>query len=128
MNTQQFAAKKFHMDYDKEPNLGTKAENLIRLAQAGFAVPDFFLVRQNHMAEDLKHLKDSFLKRGQRYAIRSSAALEDQSETAMAGLFETFLDVGVDQVASAVAKCFASAEEKGSGPLLATKESLSQTG
>lgn len=110
MNTQQFAAKKFHMDYDKEPNLGTKAENLIRLAQAGFAVPDFFLVRQNHMAEDLKHLKDSFLKRGQRYAIRSSAALEDQSETAMAGLFETFLDVGVDQVASAVAKCFASAE------------------
>ncbi len=92
---------------------GGKAANLIRLAKAGFSVPAFFLIRGEQRSADLKALDETFLREGMRYAVRSSGAMEDQEDSAMAGLFRTFLDVDVRAVEDRVLDCFASAQSEG---------------
>ena len=47
---------------------------------------------------------------GGRFAVRSSGVAEDLPDASYAGLYETFLDVGVDGLADAVRRCFAAAQ------------------
>lgn len=90
-------------------SFGGKAQGLIRLMKAGYPVPAFGLVRRAHQEKDLNNLK-RFLKAGECYAVRSSAGGEDSQASAMAGLFETYLEVPAQEVAQKVADVFKSAQ------------------
>ncbi len=85
-----------------------KAESLSLLRDEGFAVPPFFLIRGDSRQDDLTACQETFLKSSLRYAVRSSASIEDSDDTAMAGLFQTFLDVAAEDVPERVRQCFAS--------------------
>jgi len=82
---------------------GTKAGTLARLARLGFAVPDAWvvppaLVDAPDLAARLRVLPDD----GTRWAVRSSADVEDGSVRSWAGQFRTVLDVCRDEVSAAV--------------------------
>ena len=88
--------------------IGGKAASLQQLQAHGFAVPSFRLIRSGTSEEDLTRCLTEFTEPGTRYAIRSSASVEDSDDTAMAGLFETFLDVPPHEIPDRVEQCFAS--------------------
>lgn len=88
---------------------GGKADHLIRLKNAGFHVPAFFVIREDSKAADLVAALRDFVRPGETYAVRSSASVEDTAGTAMAGLFETFLNVSAADLVGKVEDCFASA-------------------
>lgn len=109
-------------------SIGSKAESLNLLRKAGFRVPEFLLVqpmvqggnaasfRQSppesadwSLSESDQRALEGFLKEGRYYAVRSSSELEDQAESAMAGLFETFLRVPAGEVTERIGDCLASA-------------------
>jgi pyruvate,water dikinase len=96
--------------------LGTKAATLARLAEAGFPVPAGFVVtgavetdlgpvgvRLREAAAELAGRTD------QRFAVRSSGIAEDLAGASFAGLYESVLDVGVDQLPDAVRRVLDSA-------------------
>jgi len=100
--------------------VGGKAINLARLINAGFPVPDGFVVtthafrRSDQGAALPADVADAV---GEAYrsigspivAVRSSATAEDLAEASMAGQYETYLNVrGEPAVLEAVAKCWRS--------------------
>jgi phosphohistidine swiveling domain-containing protein len=88
--------------------LGTKAASLARLAGAGFPVPAGVVVTAAAAAnwgQALAQLHAVAAELGgpeQRFAVRSSAAAEDLVGASFAGLYETALDVGLDELPDAV--------------------------
>jgi len=83
--------------------IGNKAKNLQFLAQRGFSIPlthvctwDTY-VRYVHgdtqVIEDLRAQLEAKLDRQKRYAVRSSANLEDGQDLSFAGQFKSVLDV-----------------------------------
>jgi rifampicin phosphotransferase len=92
--------------------LGGKAAVLARLAAAGFAVPPGVVVTAQ--ARDDPRLGARLAEAatrlgGNRFAVRSSAVAEDLPGASYAGLYETYLNVGVGDLADAVRRCFAAA-------------------
>lgn len=94
-----------------EPQVGGKAASWLRLAQAGISVPRGFAVAVGAQVDlaaielDLAQLQER--SRATTVAVRSSGVGEDGASLALAGLFESFLDVpaaGAD-VMEAVLKC-----------------------
>src|SRR4051794_14809489 len=92
------------------PAVGGKAGTLAELASAGLPVPPGVVVLdtatdgwQNALAEAVGRF------RGSRFAVRSSAAAEDLPDASYAGLYETYLNVPVAELANAVRQCFAAA-------------------
>jgi Pyruvate phosphate dikinase, AMP/ATP-binding domain len=93
--------------------IGSKAANLAQLVAAGFPIPPAFVIPADAFADwpqvqavlpaVVSALGDGPL------AVRSSAAAEDLAGASYAGLYESFLDVGRDQFADAVRRCWASA-------------------
>lgn len=92
--------------------VGGKAAVLARLSAAGFAVPPGFVVPADALHQPGWEDRIRAAARqigGQRFAVRSSGAAEDLPDASYAGLYETFLNVPADGLASAVGDCFAAA-------------------
>lgn len=111
--------------------LGGKGAVLAELFQADFPVPDGFVVKteafdhflKNSIQNDQSFLTDNiFLNQelrselrsavrelGGLVAVRSSANIEDQTSRSFAGLFDSFLAVGEDQIEQCLKKCWLSA-------------------
>ena len=88
--------------------IGAKAFTLAQLRQAGFNVPDGFVVPSDSPSSlD----REAFIQqlgqlKGERFAVRSSASNEDGESSSMAGQYRTFLAVsGVDPVLKAISDC-----------------------
>jgi pyruvate,water dikinase len=112
--------------------VGGKGASLARIAAAGLRVPGAFAVttsafRQFCVANRLSAPNGSDIERGQlpadlatslaehlalssgdRFAVRSSASVEDGVQFSMAGQLDTFLNVPRADVADAVKRCWAS--------------------
>ena len=92
--------------------MGGKAGVLGELAADGLPVPPGFVVT----AADLDTngcelaLADAVGKLGgSRFAVRSSGAAEDLTDASYAGLYETYLNVPLEELPQAVRRCFAAA-------------------
>ena len=99
--------------------VGGKAASLARLAQSGFAPPDFFSIRsdafrqdgddiitEQGLEEDL-HQALKALGNGP-FAVRSSGRAEDGAETSYAGQFTSILNTPETEVIDAAKKVWAS--------------------
>jgi pyruvate,water dikinase len=93
------------------PDVGGKASALSRLIEAGFEVPDFFVVIGEAGAPDLVEAVRG-IGAGP-YAVRSSAVAEDGAADSHAGQFDTILDVDEEGLASAIARVAASGSGEG---------------
>ncbi|TCN30648.1 pyruvate,water dikinase [Kribbella orskensis] len=92
--------------------LGGKAAVLAELLAAGFPVPSGFVVTAaavDDPALDTQLVSMACRVRGDRFAVRSSAAAEDLVEASYAGLYETYLNVPSTGLGDAVRRCFAAA-------------------
>ncbi|MCR5637779.1 MAG: phosphoenolpyruvate synthase [Lachnospiraceae bacterium] len=100
---------------------GAKADNLIKLRDAGIRVPGFTVVRFEEVvdtdrleAEDVRGaLKSGWkeklsLSPSKAYAVRSSCNLEDSGSSSFAGQFDTFLNVKAVDVEEKVISCIKS--------------------
>ncbi len=92
--------------------LGGKASSLVRLLQAGFAVPDGFVVLADEQLD--QPLIISMCERigGAAFAVRSSGSLEDGAEHSFAGQFDTYLNVTADEIAVKVQQCRDSSQNR----------------
>jgi rifampicin phosphotransferase len=93
--------------------VGGKAAVLGELAAQGWPVPPGFVVTAAALADP--HLEQllgeaAAVCGGGPFAVRSSGVAEDLPDASYAGLYETFLDIGVDGLAAAVRRCFAAAQ------------------
>ncbi|WP_458781971.1 PEP/pyruvate-binding domain-containing protein [Arthrobacter sp. D3-16] len=109
---------------------GGKAAALSELKTAGFPVPSGFVVTRAAMdarsgdGQDAwdRQLRDAARAAGPGpYAVRSSAAAEDLPGASYAGMYESYLDVPVEDLPPAVIRCFGSA---GAGRVRTYQESL----
>jgi pyruvate,water dikinase len=92
--------------------LGGKAAVLTQLAGAGFAVPPGVVVTAQARDDPrwgARLVEAATLLGADRFAVRSSAVAEDLPDASYAGLYETYLNVGVGDLADAVRRCFAAA-------------------
>ena len=118
--------------------VGGKAVNLARLLNAGFAVPDGFVITtpafiaaisaDGHLptavpTELAAHIAEHYRTMGSpTVAVRSSATAEDMADASMAGQYETLLDLqGEDAVIAAVAHCWRSIDTPRTRSYLASK-------
>lgn len=89
---------------------GGKADNLEIMKNAGLPVKPFAVlpweIRED--AEETVKILKPFLSNSKKYAVRSSANLEDGADVSFAGGFDTELNVAPEDVPAAVRKCFAS--------------------
>ncbi len=101
---------------------GGKAVNLAKLANAGFAVPDFIVVSTKAFADKRAAEKKAFIvclkkklafitaQNGDAFAVRSSAEFEDAAGQSFAGQLQSFLGLrGAEDILKAVHKVWASA-------------------
>ena len=95
--------------------VGGKAANLGELIAAGVRVPDG-VVLSAAVADLTPGERESLLRDAARdlgagpFAVRSSGISEDGSEHSFAGMFESVLDVSVDELPSAIDRTLASAQ------------------
>ncbi len=93
--------------------IGGKALNLAKLKQAGFNVPNALIITttargkmdnklKKEISEHLKSLKDS------RFAVRSSATVEDSEIASFAGQMESYLSTPAPAIFTTVEKCWQS--------------------
>jgi phosphohistidine swiveling domain-containing protein len=93
-------------------SVGGKAGVLGELAAAGFSVPPGVVVTAAAVGIDGWAASIEAAARGlgaPTFAVRSSSAAEDLPDASYAGLYETYLNVGVDGLGDAVRQCFAAA-------------------
>ena len=93
--------------------VGGKAGVLAELCAAGFPVPPGFVVTAAALADAglAEELTAEARRLGaDRFAVRSSGAAEDLADASYAGLYDTYLNVPVDDLTAAVRRCFAAAD------------------
>lgn len=87
---------------------GAKAANLRWLVEHSFPVPPGFVTS----ADAAREVVEAYVDPTRRYAVRSSASVEDSPSFSFAGQFETVLGVsGMDEVLQAVRTVHASARD-----------------
>lgn len=79
---------------------GTKTDNLIKLRENGFNVPAFTVIPYDDAVRD--DLKAEFPSSAEKFAVRSSANIEDGTSESFAGQFDTYLNVSREDVPSKV--------------------------
>ena len=84
---------------------GSKADNLIKLRDAGINVPAFEVIIVDDAADINERLSFISLKNTKAYAVRSSCNLEDGRDQSFAGQFATYLNVGPEEVYEKVMLC-----------------------
>jgi phosphoenolpyruvate synthase/pyruvate phosphate dikinase len=92
--------------------VGGKAAVLAELSAAGFAVPAGVVVRP--AGRDDPSLDDRLTGAAHRlgvdrFAVRSSGTAEDLPDASYAGLYQSYLEVPVEDLGQAVRRCFAAA-------------------
>jgi pyruvate,water dikinase len=112
-----------HIDLNRR-DVGEKALNLRRLQQAGFLVPKFVVIPAEVICKLWfeKNLKTASamihdLLQGHHYAVRSSALIEDQEKSSMAGVYKTRLAVTSEHLESALEDVLRDAAQKMGGDL-----------
>ncbi|MFW9993564.1 MAG: PEP/pyruvate-binding domain-containing protein [Candidatus Odinarchaeota archaeon] len=94
------------LDIEDQPRAGGKGDALARLYKAGYPVPDGFVILPSAFEGDnlrpqawslVKKKLDSFRKKSNSFAVRSSALAEDSAQASFGGQFETVLDVYNDK-------------------------------
>ncbi len=94
------------LEKDQQPMAGGKGGTLARLYQAGFTVPDGFVVLPSAFAGDeltqagWEQVQTSLARArngaGTQFAVRSSALSEDSAQASFGGQFDTVLEVETD--------------------------------
>ncbi|MFC1616476.1 PEP/pyruvate-binding domain-containing protein [Patescibacteria group bacterium] len=121
------------MDYsnlNNSENFGMKTLALKRLMEKGFNVPEFVAIGADEVLElfdesgkikknHLKKLSEGIVEQFEckRFAVRSSALIEDMEDSAMAGQFETVLNVSASKMEEAFEKVLNQAYEKLKGDM-----------
>ena len=84
---------------------GSKADNLIKLRDAGINVPAFTIISARDDVEFSEKL--TFVSEGSAslYAVRSSCNLEDGAGSSFAGQFDTYLNVRPEEVPAKIKLC-----------------------
>ena len=84
---------------------GSKADNLIKLRDAGINVPAFTIISARDDVELSEKL--TFVSEGSAslYAVRSSCNLEDGAGSSFAGQFDTYLNVRPEEVPAKIKLC-----------------------
>jgi phosphohistidine swiveling domain-containing protein len=102
----------------KDTKVGAKTKNLKLLRDAGFNVPDFVAISAENMPGLLLMNDFSSVAREireklpvERFAVRSSALVEDSKEESFAGQFHTEIDVFPDDLGDAIKKVLNQASE-----------------
>lgn len=109
--------------------IGNKADNLTRLKKCGFQIPLTYVITWNayiryqendpFLEKDLRNELSLIIRDDVKYAVRSSANIEDRFDTSFAGQFKTFLNTsGVDEVISAIYSVWESAHTPDVGTYL----------
>lgn len=111
--------------------LGTKINNLQIMKNNGINIPDFYIIKHSDVLNekievskisDIKELSLNLKKqvkekyklniklenKFKKYAVRSSANLEDNSESSFAGQFDTYLNIPFNELEENILKCFLS--------------------
>ena len=78
--------------------VGGKAAALAELVEAGFRVPEFFVVLADADEDEVRAAFDRHFEAGEMVACRSSARGEDGAEHSFAGQYDSFLDVTRDEL------------------------------
>ncbi|MDE6241020.1 MAG: hypothetical protein K2M08_01215 [Anaeroplasmataceae bacterium] len=106
----------FYENYKEIKSIGGKAYNLnyakVKNTPAYFVIPtEYFksLEKDKQVEEQLKKKINSFCKKGELYAVRSSAIDEDSSKFSFAGIHDTKLNVKKEDVLSKVYEVYQSA-------------------
>ena len=82
---------------------GGKAAGLARLRDAGCNVPPWFVITPDWTEDDGDALEEALSRLGdERFAVRSSATIEDGAHASFAGQFASLLFVSRDDVAAAI--------------------------
>ncbi|MDO8883083.1 PEP/pyruvate-binding domain-containing protein, partial [Pseudotabrizicola sp.] len=114
-------------DATQAEDVGGKAAALCRLALAGFAPPEFFVIRAEafETTGPVIGLKEATNALGAGpFAVRSSARQEDGADHSHAGQFDTFLNVPADGVEAAARKVW----QSGFSETVATYRALKSKG
>jgi pyruvate,water dikinase len=90
-------------------DVGGKAETLARVRAAGLRAPDGVVVLPGEDVAVDALRRELVRLGGTRFVVRSSSRLEDRVRGSAAGLFESVVDVGADDVVAAIARVRASA-------------------
>lgn len=101
-------------------SFGSKADNLVRLTEAGFNVPRFYTVPSetdlNDAATQTKVQSDFVTWLNKNHissaAVRSSSTQEDTKESSFAGQFTTILDVNATKFGDALKEVLASKQSE----------------
>ncbi|MCR4597791.1 MAG: phosphoenolpyruvate synthase [Acetatifactor sp.] len=99
---------------------GAKADNLIKLKEAGFPVPDFTVVPHEEDAE--KFVTEFLRTHAGPFAVRSSCNLEDGEDQSFAGQFATYLSVPPENLSEKIQACRESLKQE------SVREYLNQNG
>ena len=87
--------------------LGGKAIGIQRLQAVGLPVPETWVIPAGEAAQE--HELRGLVRFASRWAVRSSAALEDDARHSFAGIFTTELDVPATDLGAAIARVRSSA-------------------
>ena len=88
--------------------LGSKINNLIKLRENGVNIPDFEIVKYQDYIDGNIDLKQNIKLSNKKYAVRSSANIEDGKMNSFAGQFDTYLNVLPDNLEEKITECFES--------------------
>lgn len=103
------------------PYVGSKAKNIHFLLRHGIKVPDswgiIWTAREDSLCDShatelaLRRELSTIIDSQKRYAVRSSASVEDSGEFSCAGLFKSYLQVkGIDNIITCIANVWESLE------------------
>ncbi|GHU43883.1 phosphoenolpyruvate synthase [Clostridia bacterium] len=86
--------------------IGMKAENLIRLREGSFPVPDGFVLTAGELVSFSEEELAAYADPSVSYAVRSSGIGEDLAGVSFGGQFDSFLNVkGLANLREAIRKC-----------------------
>ena len=88
--------------------LGSKINNLIKLKENGINVPNFEIIKYQDYIDGNISIKQNLKRSNKKYAVRSSANIEDGKINSFAGQFDTYLNVLPDNLEEKISECFES--------------------